>query len=614
MQLVFDAEFNGLNPTKIHCLSNSSGNPTLSSYNQIKDFLLKQDTLIGHNIIRYDIPHLERILDIKIKARLIDTLALSWYLDPDRLKHGLGDWGEEFGVPKPKVDDWDNLTLEEYSYRCEEDVRINTILWDRQYKQLINLYGSEGKANKLIDYLMFKMKCARDQEKYGWKLDVDRCLKGKVELEEEYQNRYELLKGSMPLVPVIGKRKPPKKSYKMNGELSASGIKWMDLLERTGLPKDYEGVVEEVIGYSEPNPNSHKQVKEWLFSLGWSPINFKYVRDNTTGEFKKIPQIKSDDGDGLCPSVLSLNNEAIPNLDGMYIISNRISTLKGFLENVDDKGFIQAKIQGFTNTLRFKHKGVVNLPSTERPYGKLIRGCLVCPEGYELAGSDMSSLEDRTKQHYMWDYDPDYVSEMIQPDFDPHLDIGVVSGMISPEDSVRYKQGDQEAKSRLNSIRHDAKQVNYSCTYGVTPQGLVRNTGWRLNKAREMHKMYWKRNWAITKIADSCVIKQCNNYTWLYNPVSELWYSLRHKKDKFSTLNQGTGTYCFDTWIKYVRKGGPPCIGQFHDEGIWVLRKGNRDRLEKHLRNSINKANGELNLNRGLDISLDFGDSYAEIH
>ena len=57
---------------------------------------------------------------------------------------------------------------------------------------------------------------------------------------------------------------------------------------------------------------------------------------------------------------------------------------------------------GLTNTLRFKHaKPLVNLPAVDKPYGKEIRGCLTCPEGYTLCGADMTSLEDTTKRHYM---------------------------------------------------------------------------------------------------------------------------------------------------------------------------------------------------------------------
>ena len=39
-----------------------------------------------------------------------------------------------------------------------------------------------------------------------------------------------------------------------------------------------------------------------------------------------------------------------------------------------------------------------------------------------------------------------------------------------------------------------------------------------------------------------------------------------------------------------------------------------RDRAIKVCKWAIDKANEELNLNRKLDCSIDFGDSYAEIH
>jgi DNA polymerase III alpha subunit (gram-positive type) len=130
-------------------------------YDRMRDFFHKATTLIGHNISRWDIPHIERILDIKIKARLVDTLALSWYLYPKRLKHGLAEWGEEFGIEKPPIEDWDNLTSEEYVHRCREDVAINTKLWEKMWKDLLKLYGDAEKAWRLVDYLTFKMDSRR---------------------------------------------------------------------------------------------------------------------------------------------------------------------------------------------------------------------------------------------------------------------------------------------------------------------------------------------------------------------------------------------------------------------------------------------------------------------
>ena len=68
MENVFDIECDGLNPTKIHCLVVDG--VAITDYQEMRDCLNKATTLVGHNIIRYDIPVLERLLNITIKATL----------------------------------------------------------------------------------------------------------------------------------------------------------------------------------------------------------------------------------------------------------------------------------------------------------------------------------------------------------------------------------------------------------------------------------------------------------------------------------------------------------------------------------------------------------------
>ena len=109
--IVFDVEADNLleDATKIHCLSytaDGSSPVTLFKYDDMRKLLLSQQGLIGHNIIGYDIPLLEKLLGIKIKARLFDTLPMSWVLNYNRPKHGLDSFGEDFGIPKPVIDDW----------------------------------------------------------------------------------------------------------------------------------------------------------------------------------------------------------------------------------------------------------------------------------------------------------------------------------------------------------------------------------------------------------------------------------------------------------------------------------------------------------------------------
>ena len=90
--MIFDIETDGLDPSKIHCMSWTTDGKSVSTthdYKLMSQILLRQKGLIGHNIVRYDVPVLERILGIKIKARLFDTLPMSWVINHARSRHGL---------------------------------------------------------------------------------------------------------------------------------------------------------------------------------------------------------------------------------------------------------------------------------------------------------------------------------------------------------------------------------------------------------------------------------------------------------------------------------------------------------------------------------------------
>jgi len=624
---VFDVEADGLFPTKFYVLSYQEGDEVISltSHEEMKDWLLSQKVLVGHNIILFDIPQLERVLKIKITARLIDTLALSWYLYPERQRHGLAWWGKELGVDKPEVEDWFNLPLEVYVDRCQEDVKINTLLWEKQKAYLSSLYNTDKPESLgIVGYLMFKMDCAREQERSKWKLDIDWCKEAKERLEAEQQPRIDALRLAMPMVQKSVLKSPPAKPYKKDGTLSVEGAKWQKYLLDQGLTKTHSLPIYVVTKEEEPNPNSPSQIKDWLFSLGWEPITFKFVKEDD-GTERKIPQIKLPDSPDICPSVLELAEEepAILELEGLSIIKHRLGVLNGFLENVDEEGCLKARVQGFTNTLRFKHTEIVNLPGVGKPYGKEMRGCLVAREGYELVGTDMVSLEDNTKRHFMYFHDPDYVKEMSDPSFDPHLDLAIRAGAVDAEDVKLYKENKDDKNLGANllsvilsvtGLRKSYKVVNYSSVYGVGAKKLARELKCSVAKAKDMLEKYWQRNWAVKTVAEGCEVKRVNGQMWLYNPVSKFWYSLRNDKDRFSTLNQGTGVYCFDSWIKECRKRRPQLTAQFHDETISEVREGFAAKLQALQQEAIDAVNDKLKLNITLAIDSHVGKRYSEIH
>jgi len=624
--IVFDVEANGLldKATKIHCLSYTDDGKdykTIFDYSDMRDLILSQHGLVGHNIVRYDVPLIEKILGIKIKARLFDTLPMSWVLNLNRSKHGLESFGEDFGIPKPQIDDWHNLTNEEYAHRCTEDVKINWCLWQDLLKRFMFLYKSKSELDKFFRYLEFKMDCAAVAEKVGWKLDVELAEKCVADLTKQKADKEAELISVMPKRKVTTKKSRPKNCFRKDGTASAHGQRWFDLLQEHGLPLHFDKEVEVIKKWEDPNPNSTDQVKDWLYSLGWKPCTFKYVKEINevegtifiTRSERAIPQVRKEGELTESVKLLAEKNPEVQVLEGLTVMQHRLGIFQGFLDCELD-GYVKAEVDGLTNTLRFKHKKpLVNLPGVDKPWGKEIRGCLTAPTGYVLCGADMTSLEDTTKRHYMQPYDPDYVHEMSQADFDPHLDLAKHARVIEQSDIDAYNRG---LKPELKDLRKDFKVVNYSATYGVGATKLSRTSGISETGAAALLDAYWRRNWSVRAFCNSSKrkVRQINGDMWVQNPVSNFWHLLRYKKDMFSTLNQSTGVYCFDKWVAYYRTRRPNIIGQFHDESINLVKEGEQNEHSDALNWAIKKLNQELKLNVDLGIDIQYGQRYSDVH
>lgn len=623
--IVFDCETDGLldQATKVHVLSwtrDGKAFNSTNSYREMRDLLQSEKVLVGHNICRFDIPVLEKLLGIKITAKLYDTLPMSWVINTERQSHGLESFGVDFKVPKPVVTDWEGLTYEEYRHRCEEDVKINWLLWQDLIKRYKLIYGNDKDTmDKFFQYLTFKMKCAALAEQAGWKIDKELVQKSLAQLEKAQEEKVEELRQVMPPVTKYVMKSKPEKMTKKDGSHTKAALDWFKLLEDNDLPLFHEGDVRVVKSVEPANPNSSDQVKDWLFSMGWEPCTFDYKK-NDDGTDRLIPQVRKD-GE-LAPSVKLLieKHPEVELLDGLTVIQHRKSIFEGLLES-EVGGYVKAEINGLTNTLRFKHKKpLVNLPGVDKPWGKEIRGSLIADEGTVLCGADMVSLEATTKRHFIYPYDPDYVAEMSVPGFDEHLDLAVRAGYIDRDDYEFYTRSDEDTvndKDRFKAIKKTRKKfkpVNYSAVYGVGAPKLSRTTGMSQQEAKTLLEAYWERNWAVRQFAKDQEVKTVGGQMWVKNPVNKFWYSLRYEKDIFSTLNQGTGAYCFDQWVAHYLTKRPNIIGQFHDESINRVKLGEEKQHESVLRWAIDKVNEKLKLNIKLDIDVQFGSRYSLIH
>jgi hypothetical protein len=181
----------------------------------------------------------------------------------------------------------------------------------------------------------------------------------------------------------------------------------------------------------------------------------------------------------------------------------------------------------------------------------------------------------------------------------------------------------KEIISRIAVSRKAGKATNYASVYNAGAPTIARAAGVSLQEGENLHKGYWKLNWAVKAIAEEqCVILDKRGNKWLVNPVNGFLYSLRKESDRFSTLCQGTGSYFFDMWVdeilerqqqKYKAK---TMTGQMHDENIFVIKdlQKHRDEFYGIIQESIKAVNEKFKLRRALGCETQFGYRYSDIH
>lgn len=172
----------------------------------------------------------------------------------------------------------------------------------------------------------------------------------------------------------------------------------------------------------------------------------------------------------------------------------------------------------------------------------------------------------------------------------------------------------KEIFNRVKAARHKGKTTVYSATYGVGKVKLARSLGSTEKEADKLLKAYWKRNWAIKAFVDDLKVKTIKDQMWVLNPVSKLWYSLRSDRDKWSTVNQSTGAYVFDNWLREILSQRKQLTGQMHDECILEIKLGHREACTKLIKDAMARVNERLKLNVCISVETQYGKAYSDIH
>ncbi len=611
---------------------------TETDYKKIKEIIDNVDYVFCHNGILYDDLLCQKILGFSFVEKIVDTLGLSWYLHPRRLKHGLESWGNDLGISKPEVTDWSEQSLSTYVNRVVEDVKIQAKLSYKLVKDLLELYdGDVVVAKKLMFFLNDTLDIYQDLYKNPFTLDVETTTNNLDELTKISEDKVSLLKGIMPPVPIYAKKSIPKVLYKKDGSLSHYGIGWYKLLSEIGAPSDVTEV-KDVTGYEEPNPKGDKQIKEFLYSLDWIPCTFKDVKEvSEYGEvsFRKVPQIKDKEG-LLTKSVLSLvdKHPAIQELDTLGVLTHRIGILKGFLATYNKTNntiFGSANPENsFTNTLRVRHKKpLVNLPKPKARFGRHIRECLTAPEGKVIIGIDVVSLENYCRTNSIAHLDPGSITELLDESFDTHIALAEFAKLLSKEEVDRFKELKITLKEtghleptlskelqRLDSVRDKAKQTSYSAMYGIKAPNLAKNLGVLKSYAEKLLKAYHDINWAVSEFANSAAVTEWNGLKWVEHPFTKIKYEFRKDYSKFSSLNQGLGSWVVGRWIKEMRKLGVKITYFYHDE-CQIIVEDNKESIQHTLdlaQVAMDEVNAELGFVVPIKVDSKVGRNYGLTH
>jgi len=422
-RLVFDIETDGLVATKVHCIViKEMGTGYVQTY--AGDSLLwgvhrlaVADELIGHNIISFDIPSLQRCFpEFAPKGKITDTLVLSrliradlknedfeanWsdvQLLPKRLygSHSLGAWGMRIGLFKGDYDGgWETLSQDMLDY-CVQDVEVNHAL-------LLHL-NPDAYSQEAID-LAHRLATLCDQiGNYGWTFDMSKAVELYAELSER------------------------------RGAIEAN---LQDLFEPWEIHEEFiPKVNNKKLGYTKGEPFTKVKV------IQFNPNSRRHIERCLRAKYNWQPKLMTAQGHAqIDESVLAgLQYPEAQKLAEFFMVQKRIGQLaegkQAWMKLQKNRKLTHQIVAQGTVTGRAAHRNcnLGQVPATRLPYGSQCRELFTTQPGYKLLGADLSGLELRCLAYYL--DDANYTREVLEGDI--HSVNQEAAGLPDRDSSKRF--------------------------------------------------------------------------------------------------------------------------------------------------------------------------------
>ncbi len=393
-RICLDIETDGLKPNKIHCLCledyETGEKWSFTSPSDIKEGQKLVDTydeVIGHNLIAYDLPALEKITGWVPKAKVIDTLVMSrlifadmynddavknWSADvmPKRYwgSHALKAWGLRLGDHKGDYDGgWETLSHEMLVY-CEQDVSLTLNVLRRLEK--------EGFSQESIDLEHSLAQICYEVGNNGWTFNLEKAGQFYAELSQKRSDLDEKLQ---------------------------------TLFEPWVVEEDF---------YPKVNNKSRGYVKGELFvkktTINFNPQSRHHIAFCLKNKYNWKPKVFTPSGEAKIDEN-TLKDLPFPEaklLAEMFLLNKRISQLAegrgSWMKLCDLDGKLRHSIiTGGTISGRASAKNFAahTVPAVSAPYGNQCRELFGVPKGWSLVGSDLSGIEVRILASMLHRYD-----------------------------------------------------------------------------------------------------------------------------------------------------------------------------------------------------------------
>lgn len=589
MILIFDIETNGYLDTldTIHSLvALDYAKKEIYSFNNKQidegiELLSKASLLVGHNIISFDLPALQKVMNFKPKCQIFDTLNVSRLIYPDQDikdqekkmypkklwgKHSLEAWGIRLGIHKGnfgKSTDWSEWSQEMQDY-CEQDVHVTAALYDKilsynRYDRIQRAIGIEHEFQKII----------HNQEVNGILFDVEKAKKYANEIETDIKT---IRARILSRIPFFIKRKG---SFTPKRDNSTLGY-------RAGVPFDR-------ISIDTFNPGSRVQIIEYLQQkYNWKPSVFT-DKGNPKVDGEVLRGLEYEEASWLADY---FEREKVLG----YIKTGKNAWLK-----LQKNGRIFGKvITNGTPTGRARHFGpnVAQVPSIRAFMGRECRSLFNSGSGW-MVGADASGLELRMLAHYLYKYDGGaYAREIL--DGDIHIKNQQAAGLETRDIAKTfiymfiYGGGDQAIGELVSSKKGEkAKEVG-----------------------RETRKKFLSEIKGLNELISDVKYKSLKNKGVIGLDKRFVPCDSEHKALNY--LLQSAGAIVMkQATINFWKDNKFNCyqVLHIHDEfEVISLKEKDNELIGQHMVDSITQAGIDFNLRIKLDGEYKIGKNWAETH